>query len=152
MFTPFLGDREQDPMPPQLVFAMNVGCPGEMTTADGMIAKAMKVKAEEVQMMIGTTASDTVQGVQSEMDTVTTMMAEVGSQGTISTGNPKGTGDGHDRGQWTQGMAEMKSDVEWDDHPTAYPFIRDTPWLPCSRVCLVYAGQTKADSRSALES
>jgi hypothetical protein len=133
MFKPFLGDREQDPMPRQLVFAMNVGYPGEMT-ANGMTAKAIKVKTGEVQMMIGTAASDMVQGVQSEMDTVSTMMTEVGSQGMINTGNLKGCGDGRDRGQWTQGIAEMKSDVEWDDYPTAYPFIRDTPWLPHVRV------------------
>jgi hypothetical protein len=115
MLTPFLGDQEQDPMLRQLVFAMNVGRPGEMTAADGMTAKAMKVKTEEVRMMIGTAASDMVQGAQSEMDTVTTMMTEVGSQGVVNTGNRKGSGDGRDRGQWTQGMAEMKNDVEWDD-------------------------------------
>ena len=140
-------------MPRQLVFAMNVGCPGEMTATNGMTAKALKVKTEEVRMMIGTAESDMVQGVQSEMDAGMTMMTEVGSQGMIDTGNREGSGDGRGRGQWTNGMAEMKSDVEWDDNPTAYPFIRDNPWLrsPCSRVCLVYADQTRAGSRSALE-
>ncbi len=130
MFTHFLGDREQDQMPRQLVFAMNVGCPGEMTAAShGMTAKVMEVKTEEVQMMIGTATSDMVQRVQSEMDTGITMMIEVGSQGMINTGNREGSGDGRGRGrgQWTQGMAEMKSDVEWDDYPMAYPFIRDVP-------------------------
>jgi hypothetical protein len=128
MFTHSLGDREQDQMPRQLVFAMNVGCPGEMTAAShGMTAKVMEVKTEEVQMMIGTATSDIVQRVQSEMDTGITMMIEVGLQGMINTGNREGSGDGRDRGQWTQGMAEMKSDVEWDDYPMAYPFIRDIP-------------------------
>lgn len=153
MFMPFLGDREQDQMPRLLVFATNVGCPGEMTAANGMTAKAMEVKTEAVQMMIGTAASDMVQGVQSEMNTGTTMMTEADSQGMISTGNLKGSGDGRDRdrGQWTKGIAEMKSDVEWDDYPTTYPFIRNIPWLPCSRACLVYADQTRAGSHNALE-
>jgi hypothetical protein len=154
MFRHFLGDREQDQMPHQLAFAMNVGCPGEMTAAShGMTAKVMEVKTEMVQMMIGTAASDMAQGVQSEMDTGITMMIEVGSQGMINTGNRKESGDGRDRdrGQWTQGMAEMKSDVEWDDYPLAYLLIRNIPWLPYSRACLVYANQTRAGSRSALE-
>jgi hypothetical protein len=152
MFTHFLGDREQDQMPHQLVSAMNVGCPGEMTAVShGMTAKAMEVKTEEVQMMIGTAESDMVQGVQSKMDTGITMMIEVDSQEMINTGNREGSGDGRDRGQWTQGMAEMKSDVEWDDYPSAYSPIRDIPWLPCSRACLVYADQIRAGSRSALE-
>lgn len=121
MFTPFLGDREQDQMPRQLVFAMNVGCPGEMTAANGMTAKAMKVKTGGVQMMIGTAVSDMVQGVQSEMDTGISLMTEVGSQGMINTGNRDGSGDGRDRGRWTEGMAEMKSDVELDDHQRHIP-------------------------------
>jgi hypothetical protein len=114
MFTHFLGGREQDQMPRQLVFAMNVGCPGEMTAGShGMSAKVMEVKTEEVQMMIGTAASDmVVQGVQNEMDTGIIMMIDVGSQGMINTGNRGGSGDDRDRGQWTQGMAEMTSDVE----------------------------------------
>jgi hypothetical protein len=65
--------------------------------------------------------------------------------------NREGSGDHRDRGRWTQGMAEMKSDVEWDDYPSAYPFIRDIPWLPCSSACSVYADQARAGSRSALE-
>jgi hypothetical protein len=136
MFTHFLGDREQDQMPRQLVFAMNVGCPGEMTAVShGMTAKVMEVKTEEVQMMIGTAASDMVQRVQSEMDTGITMMIKVGSQGMIDTGNREGSGDGRGRGQWTQGMAEMKSDVEWDDYPMAYPFIRDYPLASLFTYC-----------------
>jgi hypothetical protein len=111
-------------MPRQLVFAMNVGCPGEMTAANGVTAIAMKVKTE-VQMMIGTAASDMVQGVQSEMDPGITMMTEVDSQGMINTGMREGSGDGRGRGQWTRGTAEMKNDVEWDDYLTAYPSIRD---------------------------
>lgn len=119
----------------QLVFAMIVGCPGEMTAAShGMTANVMEVMTEEVQMMIGTAASDMVQGVQSEMDTGITMMIEVGSHGMINTGNCEGSGDGHDRGQRTQGMAEMRSDVEWDDYPSVYPLTRDIPWIPRSRV------------------
>ena len=145
MFTHFLGDREQDQMPHQLVFAMNAGCPGGMTAAShGMTAKVMEVKAEVVQMMIRTAARDMIQGTQSEMDTGMTMMIEVGSQGMINTGNREGSGDGRGRGQWTEGMAEMKSDVEWDDYPSAHLLICDIPWLP-------YADQTRAGSRSALE-
>ncbi len=101
---------------------MNVGCPGEMTAVNrGMTAKVMEVNTEGVQKMIGTATSDMVQGVQNEMDTCITMMIEVGSQGMINTGNHEGSGDGRDRdhGQWTQGMAEMRSDVEWDDTPLA---------------------------------
>jgi hypothetical protein len=65
-------------MPRQLVFAMNVGCPGVMTAAShGMTAKGLEVKTGEVQMMIGI-ANGMVQGVQSEMDTGITMMIEVG--------------------------------------------------------------------------
>jgi hypothetical protein len=144
MFTHFLGDREQVQMPYQLVFAMNVGCPGEMTAAShGMTAKVMEVKTEVVQMMLWTAARDMIQGTQSEMDTGITMMIEVGSQGMINTGNREGSGDGRGRGQWTQGMAEMKNDVEWDDYPSAYLLICDIPWLP-------YADQTRAGSRSAL--
>jgi len=125
MFTHFLGDREQDQMPRQLVFAMNVGCPGEMTAAThGMTAKVMEVKTNEVQMMTGTAASDMVQGVQSEMDTGITIMIGAGSQGMINTENREGSGDGRDRGQRTQGMAEMKSDVEWDDYPSVYHLMR----------------------------
>jgi len=122
MFTLFLGDREQGQTLRQLVFAMNVGCPGEMTAVNrGMTAKVMEVNTEGVQKMIGTATSDMVQGVQNEMDTCITMMTEVGSQGMINTGNHEGSGDGRDRdhGQWTQGMAEMRSDVEWDDTPLA---------------------------------
>jgi len=122
MFTLFLGDREQGQTLRQLVFAMNVGCPGEMTAVNrGMTAKVMEVNTEGVQKMIGTATSDMVQGVQNEMDTCITMMIEVGSQGMINTGNHEGSGDGRDRdhGQWTQGMAEMRSDVEWDDTPLA---------------------------------
>ena len=101
---------------------MNVGCPGEMTAVNrGMTAKVMEVNTEGAQKMIGTATSDMVQGVQNEMDTCITMMTEVGSQGMINTGNHEGSGDGRDRdhGQWTQGMAEMRSDVEWDDTPLA---------------------------------
>lgn len=122
MFTLFLGDREQGQTLRQLVFAMNVGCPGEMTAVNrGMTAKVMEVNTEGVQKMIGTATSDMVQGVQNEMDTCITMMTEVGSQGMINTGNHEGSGDGRDRdrGQWMQGMAEMRSDVEWDDTPLA---------------------------------
>jgi hypothetical protein len=148
MFTHFLGDREQDQMPRQLVFAMNVGCLGEMTAAShDTTAKVMEAKTEEVQMMIGTAASDMVPGVQSEMDVVLTMMIEVGCQGMINTRS----GDGRDRGQRTRGMAGMKSDVEWDDYPSVYPLIRDIPGLSRSRACLVYADQTGADSRRVLE-
>jgi len=122
MFTLFLGDREQGQTLRQLVFAMNVGCPGEMTAVNrGMTAKVMEVNTEGAQKMIGTATSDMVQGVQNEMDTCITMMIEVGSQGMINTGNHEGSGDGRDRdrGQWMQGMAEMRSDVEWDDTPLA---------------------------------
>ena len=86
-------------------------------------------------MMIGTAVGDMVQGVQSEMDTGITMMIEVGSRGTIHTRNREESGDGRDRdrGQWTQGMAEMKSDVGWDDH-------RHIPWVPCSGARLVKPG------------
>jgi hypothetical protein len=99
-----------------------------MTAArHGMTGKFMEVKTEDAQMMIRTAASDMVQGVQSEMDTGITMMIEVGSQGMINTGSREGSGDGHDRAQRTQGMAEMKSDVEWDNYRMAYPFIHDIP-------------------------
>lgn len=139
MFTHFLGDREQDQMPCQLVFAMNVGCPGEMTAAShGMTVKVMGVKTEEVQMMIRTAASDMVQGVQSVMDTDITMVIEVGFQGMINTGNREGNRDGRGRGQRTQGMAEMRSDVEWDDYPSVYPLTRDIPWFPCSLFTCVF--------------
>ena len=139
MFTLFLEDREQDQMPRQLVFAMNVGCPGEMTAAShGMTAKVIEVKTEEVQMMIGTATSDMVQGVQNEMDTGITMVIEVGSQGImINIGNREGSGDG--RGQRTQGVAEMRSDVEWDDYPSVYPLTRDIPWFPCSLFTCVWS-------------
>ena len=141
MFTDFLGNREQDQMPRQLVFAMIVGCPGEMTVAShGMTVKVMEVKTEEVQTMTGTATSDIVQRVQSEMNTGITMMIEVGSQGMTNTGNREGCGDGRDRGQWTPGMAEMTSDVEWDDYSPTCPFIRAIPRLPCSRGRLVYTG------------
>src|SRR5258708_4833429 len=131
MFTHFLGDREQGQTQRQLVFAINVGFPGEMTAATrGMTAKVMEAKTGEIQEMVGTAASDMVQGVQGEMNAGITMMIEGGSQGMIDTKNHGGSGDGRDRGQWTQGMVETKSDVEWDDIPLAYPFIRDILWLP----------------------
>jgi len=121
---------------------MNVGCPGEMTAANGMTATALKVETEEVQMMIGTAASDMLQGVQSEMDTD---MTEVGSQGMINTGNREGSGDGRDRGQWTQGTAEMKSDVEWDDsqrHILSSAISLGFPVHVCVWSMLIELGQT----------
>jgi hypothetical protein len=147
MFTHFLGDREQDQMLHHLVFVMNVSCPGEMTAVShGMTAKAMEIKTEEVQMMIGSAASGMVKGARSEMDTGITMMIKVASQGMINTGNRERIGDDRDRGQRTQGIGEMKSDAEWNDYTWPYLFIRDIPLLPCSRACLVYAGQTRAGS------
>jgi len=84
--------------------------------------------------MIGAAASGMVQGVQSEMDMRITMMIKVGSRGMINTGNHEGCGDGRGRGPWTQGMAEMKSDVEWDEilwesfcHPR-YPLASLIVW------------------------
>jgi hypothetical protein len=81
-----------------------------MAASPGIPAKVMEVKTERVSKMIGTVASGMVQGVESEMDTG--IMIEVGLQGMINTGNREGSSDGRDRDQWTQGMAEMKSDVE----------------------------------------
>lgn len=54
-----------------------------------------------------------------DMGTGTTMVIEVGPQGTINTGNREGSGDGRgrDRGQWRQEMAETKNDVGWVDTP-----------------------------------
>jgi len=65
--------------------------------------------------MIGTTASDIVREVSSEMDGGIRIGIETGSRGTINTGNCGGSVDVHDRGQWTRGMAEMGSDAEWVD-------------------------------------
>jgi hypothetical protein len=94
-----------------------------MTTASrGIHAKVMGVKTEETQGMIGTDASGMVQGVQSEMESIT-MAIKVGSQGMIDTGNREESGDGRGRGQWMQEMTETKSDVEWVDNPFAYPSI-----------------------------
>jgi hypothetical protein len=122
MFKHFLGDREQGQMQRQLVFAMNVDFPGEMTAATrGMTTKVMETKTGEIQKMIRTAASDMVQGVQGEMNAGITMMIEGGSQVMIDTKNHEGSGDGRDRGQWTQGMVETKSDVEWDDIPWHIP-------------------------------
>lgn len=90
MFTPFLGDWEQDQMLRQLVFAMNVGCSGEMTATNGVTAKALKVETE-VQTMIGT--------VVSEMDTGIGMKIAVGLPGMINTGSRERSGDGRGRGR-----------------------------------------------------
>jgi hypothetical protein len=117
-----LGNLERGQTPCQLAFATNVGL-GEMTTASrGIHAKVMGVKTEETQGMIGTDASGMVQGVQSEMESIT-MAIKVGSQGMIDTGNREESGDGRGRGQWMQEMTETKSDVEWVDNPFAYPSI-----------------------------
>jgi hypothetical protein len=77
-----------------------------------MPAKVVEVKTRRILNMIGTAVIGMVQGVQSEMNTV--IMIEAGSQEMTNTGNRDGS-DGRDRGQWRQGMAEMKNDVEWVD-------------------------------------
>src|SRR5258708_34582387 len=103
MFTHFLGDREQGQTQRQLVFAINVGFPGEMTAATpGMTAKAMEARTGEIQEMVGTAASDMVQGVQGETNAGITMMIEAGSKGRLDTKNHGGSGDAADSGRGRQ--------------------------------------------------
>jgi hypothetical protein len=82
MLMRFLGDREQDPTPYQLVFEMNVN-PGEMTMAAGRIkpAKVTRARTERDSGMIGMAATDIVQEAQSEVEAAVTMRIEAGSQG-----------------------------------------------------------------------
>lgn len=113
----FLRDQEQGQTPYQLVFARN-DRPGEMMMAANRdrAAEITEVRNErEQRMMTGTVVIDIVQEVQSKMDVGITMGIEAGSQATINIENHGESGDGHDHGQWTQGGAEMRNDVEWID-------------------------------------
>ena len=85
--------------------------------------------------MIGMPATDIVQEVQSEVDAGATMRIEAGSREMKYTRRHCGSADGRDRGQWGQGMMEMKSDVEWAD---TYLHMHHSQHLLASRVPRVF--------------